>query len=266
MTKNFKIEELGKADLHIHSNHSDGKPSIEEILKYVEEKTDLDIIAICDHNTIEGAKEAQRLAKERNYRFQVIVGEEISTACGHIIGLFLQKPIEPNLSVIETLRLIKAQGGISSAPHPFFHTRMRSRDGIVMDGIGFIALMRDKKLLDAMEVTNGTPTLTDENIKAQLINDSLLFKAEVGGSDAHILDAIGKGYTLFEGKNPLDLKYALEYGQTRAMNRKWRLISLLRYAFFFIPRGFRVSIFTLLHGKSPRRPQIVNLRTPKDLT
>ena len=82
---------LGKADLHIHSNCSDGKPSIEEILEYVEHKTDLDVIAITDHDTIDGALLAQELMKRKKYRFEVIIGEEISTKRGHIIGLFLKK-------------------------------------------------------------------------------------------------------------------------------------------------------------------------------
>lgn len=61
----LKTAELGKADLHIHSNYSDGKNSIEEILEFVETKTDLDVIAITDHNTIEGALLARQVAKDK---------------------------------------------------------------------------------------------------------------------------------------------------------------------------------------------------------
>ena len=80
---------LGKADLHIHTNYSDGKPSVEEILEYVQNKTDLDVIAITDHDTIEGAVLAKKIASEKKYRFEVIIGEEVSAQEGHIVGLFL---------------------------------------------------------------------------------------------------------------------------------------------------------------------------------
>ena len=58
---------LGKADFHIHSNFSDGKPTPAEILDYIEEFTDLNVIAITDHDTIDGALEAERLMKLKKY-------------------------------------------------------------------------------------------------------------------------------------------------------------------------------------------------------
>ena len=87
-----KIENLaglGKADYHIHSNFSDGKPSVEEILDWVENQTDLDLIAITDHDTVDGAMLAKQIMNEKSFRFSLIIGEEISTKSGHIIGLFL---------------------------------------------------------------------------------------------------------------------------------------------------------------------------------
>jgi hypothetical protein len=92
------------------------------------------------------------------------------------------------------------------------------------------------------------------------LNDSLLFKAEVGSSDAHILDAIGMGYTLFEGKTAADLKTALENGQTRAMSQRWKLTSLLRYGFFFLPQGLRIFFYTLVRGRRQKRPQITGVK------
>ena len=250
---------IGHADLHIHSNFSDGKPSVEEIIEYVVKQTDLNVIAICDHNTIEGALLAQQIVKQKNYKLDIVIGEEISTKEGHIVGLFLSEVIPANLSARQTLQLIKKQNGISVTPHPFFHTRMKSGGEVLMDGVGFITLMKEKNLIDAIEVINGTPTLTDENLRAQLVNDSLLFKSEVGGGDAHILEAVGMGMTLFEGKTAEELKFALEYGQTRAISQRWKILALLRYAFFFLPVGVRVFFYTLIHGKTKKRPQIVNL-------
>ena len=80
-----------KADLHIHSNHSDGLASIPEIMEYVQHRTDLSVIAITDHNTIEGALFAQSLAEL--YDFEVVVGTEVSSSEGHILGLFLEEDV-----------------------------------------------------------------------------------------------------------------------------------------------------------------------------
>lgn len=259
--ENLSPKNLGKADIHIHSNYSDAKNSIEIILEYVENKTDLDVIAICDHDTIDGAVEAQLIAKRRGFRFEVIVGEEISTRQGHIVGLFLKEAIPHGLSAPETLKLIKNQNGVTVAPHPFFHTRLRSRNRPIMDGVGFITLIRDKADIDAIEIINASLNITPtkENLRARFLNDTLLFKAEVGASDAHILDAIGKGYTIFEGKTAADLKVALENGQTRAMSQKWTLMSLIRYGFFFLPIGLRVFFYTLVRGRRKKRLKLIGV-------
>ena len=81
---------LGRADLHIHSVASDGTATVDEILRFAEERADLDVIAITDHERVDAALHAQQLARERGYRVQVVVGEEITTRSGHLVGLFLR--------------------------------------------------------------------------------------------------------------------------------------------------------------------------------
>ncbi len=83
---------MGLADLHIHSIHSyDGTATIPAILKHVSEKTDLDIIAITDHDSLDGVNQALNLAPK--YGLQVIPGCEITTAQGHVLALFIHKRI-----------------------------------------------------------------------------------------------------------------------------------------------------------------------------
>lgn len=242
------IEKLGKADLHIHSTYSDGRDSIEEILYYVENNTSLDVIAICDHNQIAGAKIAQQLAKVKNMRIEVIVGEEITSSEGHIIGLFLKDNIRSGSPAKEVLKNIKSQGGIAVAPHPFFHTKFRSSDLERMDGVGVTTLINLRKYFDAVEVVNASPGMSSENLRAGILNNTILLKAETGSSDAHMLEVIGKSYTLFEGKTASDLKHEILQGQTKAGKRKWSLFGMLRYGFFLLPRGLRIFLYTLFHG------------------
>jgi hypothetical protein len=243
---------LSKADLHIHSNYSDGKPTIGEILEYVEDNTNLAVIAITDHDTIEGALEAQEIAKTKKLSFDIIIGEEVSTKEGHILALYIEKEIKPHMSVMETLREIHRQKGVAIASHPFYHTRMKNPKMAVMNGIGLKSIVLAKNHLDAMEIVNATPTLSEENLRARFINSTILFLGETGSSDAHILDAIGKGYTLFEGKTASDLKRDLLSHQTKAMRSRWTFYALLKYLYFFIPIGLRLAFYALLHCRAKK--------------
>jgi len=249
------VKNLGRADLHVHSNYSDAKQSISEIIDYAS-RIGLDIVAITDHDTIKGALEAQKIVKERKLKLQIIVGEEITCKEGHLIGLFLKKPITSKLGVDEAIREIKKQSGLVLTPHPLYHTRATPRDMPVIDGIGIISLVKHKEDIDAVEVINATPGLGKQNVKAQLVNRSIIFKSETGGSDAHILEAVGQAYTIFEGHTVAELRSALENGQTVAAAKKWKLVTLLKYGYFFIPKGLRLSIYTLIHGRTKKRPQI----------
>lgn len=242
-----EIKHLGKADLHIHTNFSDGRASVQEILDYVQNFTDLDVIAITDHDTIEGAQLAQKLMLEKYFRFELIVGEEITSQEGHILGLFLKETIPPDLPAHEILKQIKAQGGIAIAAHPFEHSRFKNPNVITMDGVGAATLLKERHHFNGIEIVNATPTLNDEDLKASALNKTLLGLAETGSSDAHIKEAIGRGYTLFEGKTTRDLKKAILSRQTQAMHADWTIMALIKYTFFFVPYGFRILIYSILH-------------------
>lgn len=231
---------LGKADLHIHSNCSDGKPSVEEILEFVQYKTDLNVISITDHDTIDGSLKAREIAKQKQYRFEIIIGEEVSCIEGHVLGLFLRQTIAPNQPVAVVLNQIKAQGGIAIAAHPMYNTKLKNEHMVVMNGIGVRHLLANHHKLDGIEIVNSTPTLADENLVASFMNKTMLFRAETGSSDAHILEAIGRGYTLFEGKTANDLRRAIKHKQTQAIYKGWTVMAALKYLWFFIPKGFRL--------------------------
>jgi hypothetical protein len=256
----MKEKILGKADVHIHSTYSDGDEKIEDILEYAQNHTDLDVIAISDHDTIEGALMARDIMQTKSYnawRFELIIGEEITTNEGHIVGLFLKEAIPPNLSVQETLARIRVQKGLAIASHPFYHSHMNNAKYATMDGIGATTLLRNSSFIDAIEIVNATPTLSEDNIRASILNKTLLFNAEVGNSDAHILAAIGMGYTLFEGKTAADFRRAVLQHQTRAMYKNWSYLGLFKYGFFYFPRGLRLLIHTILHGRRHRPPDLL---------
>src|SRR5215207_1074336 len=106
-----------KADLHVHTTHSDGHASVEEVLEHAERHTELRVIAITDHDTIEGALEARTLARE--YGIEVVVGEEVSTADGELLALFIEQRLPPGRPAAETIAAVHEQGGLCVAAHPY---------------------------------------------------------------------------------------------------------------------------------------------------
>lgn len=231
------IPEAGTADLHIHTNASDGAPSPAKLLTYVEHETDLDVIAITDHDTLKGAREAKRLHDRGNYRFDLVIGQEVTSRAGHILALFITKTIPKERSVAETLRLIHAQGGLAIAAHPLLTMRYIDPDMLTANGVGVDSLMTEQ--FDGVEIINGGPTMGQENSRTRLLNRTILFRAETGSSDAHIVEAVGKGYTLFPGRTATDLRRAIEQKTTEAVSTRYRIRELLKYLRFFIKLKIR---------------------------
>jgi predicted metal-dependent phosphoesterase TrpH len=186
-------------------------------------RSGLDLIAVTDHDTIEGALRAADFAA-RWSRFHVIIGEEISSRNGHIVGLFLERRIRPGMSAAATVHAIHDQGGLAVAVHPFWRTERRSRAKV--HGVGWLAAELD---FDAIEVENATPGFYLLNQLAHRLNVGL-GSSPVGSSDAHILDAVGRAYTEFPGKTPEALRAAIEGGDTVARRRRYKALGLMRYA------------------------------------
>jgi predicted metal-dependent phosphoesterase TrpH len=214
----------GRADLHMHTTASDGWPTPHELVDHAARRASLSVIAITDHDTIEGAVRAREHAAKRA-RIHVIVGEEVSSRDGHIVALFLERRVRPGMSAAATVHAIHDQGGLAIAVHPFWRTERVARSGRV-HGVGWLAAELD---FDGIEVENATPGFYVFNQLAHRLNLGL-GAAELGSSDAHILDAVGRAYTEFSGKTPEALRTAIETGTTVARRQRYRAMGLMRYA------------------------------------
>jgi predicted metal-dependent phosphoesterase TrpH len=208
----------------MHTTVSDGWPTPQELVDHAARRAKLDVIAVTDHDTIEGALRARDHAARRT-RFHVIVGEEVSSRDGHIVALFLERRVQPGMSAAATVDAIHDQGGLAVAVHPFWRTQRRTRTGPV-HGVGWLAAELD---FDAIEIENATPGFYLVNQLAHRLNLGL-GAAELGSSDAHILDAVGRAFTEFPGKTPEALRGAIESGKTAARRRRYRAVGLMRYA------------------------------------
>jgi predicted metal-dependent phosphoesterase TrpH len=196
---------MGKADLHVHTSYSDGMADAREVLDYVEAQTDLDVLAITDHDDIRGALKAREIWAKGDYRFELVTGAELTTIEGHLLALFVEEPL-PNLCHMEkALEAIHKQGGVAVAPHPMnpFTRSLGARE------------LRRAEGLHAIEAASCSPGGAMRRAKALALNRELGL-AEVGGSDAHFLDFIGGAYTTFGGSTAAELKAAILNGETAA--------------------------------------------------
>ncbi len=209
---------MGRADIHIHTTHSDGLGTVEQVLEHVQNNTDLDLIAITDHDMFDGAEEARNLAARRNYRFQVITGMEVTTLEGHLLALGVDKPMQSLQPLDQTIAAIHAQGGIAIVPHPM---------SWLIRSIGRRGLMRihqhasTEVCFDGFETLN--PSIAGKVVarQAREVNARVLHLAETGGSDSHILETIGTAVTEFPGATADDFLRALAAKQTRASGHYW---------------------------------------------
>lgn len=194
----------GKADLHIHSTISDGMMSVREILDWVQERTDLDVIAVTDHDDLEGGLLAREMARTGGYRFEVIPGMEISTRGGHLLALYLEEPVHSMRRLDVTIEDVRERGGLCIVPHPmsWMTTSVGER---ALDR----AMAHHTPGIHGIEVEN--PTLAGWVVqrKVRRINRLRYGLGETGGSDAHFLPAIGSSYTRFPGKTAEDLRRAI---------------------------------------------------------
>lgn len=166
-----------KYDLHVHSKYSkDGYMEPKSIVKKAC-KIGLNGLAITDHNTIKGGLKTRKYQEDN---IQVIVGSEISTDRGEVIGLFLDEEIKSHVFP-EVVQEIKDQNGLVILPHPFDEIR---RNGIMPK-------KEDAPLVDCVEVYNSRCLLERYNLKAQdfAVTNKLKISA---GSDAHFAGEIGK--------------------------------------------------------------------------
>src|SRR5258706_3153222 len=203
-------DRLGRSDLHIHTLASDGTSGIMEILDHVERATDLDVIAITDHERIDAALAARTIATERGMRVEVVVGEEVSTLGGHLLALFITERVRPLRSLRTTIGEIHEQGGVAIPAHPLVPYPLCAQGWVLRR----LMADRDKRVRpDAIEAFN--PTMFGRPWHGRVVR----FAAEhglatVGNSDSHEAATIGSGWTSFSGRTADDLPAAILSGAT----------------------------------------------------
>ena len=240
---------LGKADLHIHTSHADGLDSAEAIVDYAESETDLDLIAITDHDEIAAGLRAQEYALRRGYRVRVVVGVEITTRGGHLLALGVDRPFRMLRPLDETVDEVRASGGICIAPHPYswLTTSIGER------GLRRLLPTNGEARLDGLELWNPSLAGKVTHEYAKVANATRWKLAELGGSDAHAASFVGSAYTTFPGHTWDDFKQALAARTTRAYGRFWSAAEVRPIAIKQTARAWFVTPVTKIRRTLERR-------------
>ena len=167
--------------MHSHTMWSGDSTTTPDELAAAVAEAGIDVLCITDHNSIKGAVELAGCLPCR-----VIVGEELRTHAGEIIGLFLDEHIAVGTPPADAARAIRRQGGLVYIPHPYDPMR-RNLTETALDSL------IDEGLVDAIEVINAKTSLRSLNARAAATVAARDLAAGAG-SDAHVPAAIGAAY------------------------------------------------------------------------
>lgn len=242
------MERMGKADTHVHTDYSGfnslGLMSFPESVidpaKQVDDarRRGLDVLCITDHNEVAGGILAQKYAKKFD-DIDVVVGDEVMTDQGEVIGLWLTEKLKKWLSPEEAVDIIHEQGGLAIAPHPF---------SVHVDG------MQEKIFdlpIEGFEVINGGHPDPYSNYLAQCIMDRHPGKwAATSGSDAHSLFTAGYNWTEFEGRTEDDLRKAILRKKTVPVGTPAPVLGQVQWSMEVVWGGQKL-MYKALRGKLP---------------
>jgi predicted metal-dependent phosphoesterase TrpH len=196
-----------RVDMHSHTMWSGDSTTTPEEIGSAVVAAGLDVVCITDHNAINGAVELARWLPCR-----VVIGEELRTHAGEIIGLFLTERVPIGVQPRQAAEMIRAQGGLVYIPHPFDPMRRNLAENAMRD-------LADAGLIDAVEAMNAKTSLQSLNRRAAEF--AVEYGLPVGsGSDAHVPFALGAAFVEmpdFDG--PLDFLAKLR--SARIVGHHW---------------------------------------------
>lgn len=185
--------------MHVHTRYSfDSTMELQSIIDKCL-KLGINCVSVNDHGTIEGALKLRDIAP-----FKVIIGQEILTTEGEVMGLFLHEPIPRGLPPLRVAALVKEQGGLFGLPHPF--------DRIGRWGLPRSTIYSLAPHIDVIEIFNSRTLFFWDSARARSFAQEHHLAAS-GGSDAHVPREIGRAYVEMPDFNgPQEFREALAQG------------------------------------------------------
>lgn len=224
-----------RVDTHIHSVHSRectpeaGDPKV--ILRAAR-RSGIDGFCISDHDTIDGYFEAKRIRQRGDP--VVIPACEVSTSRGHLLVLGVERCWEKGVDPHDVVDEVRGEGGVVSAPHPFYLSRISvswlSRElGIAVEAFNAMAsvLIYPNMIAKKFAARYGLPV--------------------TAGSDSHSYEMVGWGITETDSDTVDDFISDVRRGRARIYGKKPSLGWAARFM-------FRSAVSTLRRLGEPKAP------------
>ena len=210
-SKKFAVE------FHCHTNASKDSLTTPGDLIRAARKKGLDRVVVTDHNSILGAKAAQKLDPEL-----IIVGEEIMTTRGEILAAFVQEEIPAGLTPQETIRILKEQGAFISVSHPYdTHRKGGWKESDLLEIVPYV---------DAIEIFNSRCMDPRFNQRAKAFAQKHDLPGTVG-SDAHGAFEVGRSVNLLDPfQGPDEMRKVIRQAEYQTKLSPWWVHFVSRYA------------------------------------
>jgi predicted metal-dependent phosphoesterase TrpH len=214
-----------RLDPHVHTLASDGVDGVEAVIRAAVTRG-LDAVAVTDHERLDAALAGAAMASHRCWPIEVIVGEEVTTRGGHLVGLYLQERIRPWHSLKDTIARVHDQGGLAIIAHPLPPYPLCASERTIR------RLMDEADPIfhpDGLEGFNPTTARMPWSHRAPALAEELGIAA-IGGSDAHKAGNVGSTVTIVHrhGDVEASLRRALEQRDTRWDGRAYSWQEQLR--------------------------------------
>jgi hypothetical protein len=218
------LPSIGYADLHVHPSGNTGSARTARAVYAALTASGLQVAVLTAHNRVDVAQALVARSRDEAIPIELVVGEEITTTEGHLLGVGLTALVPAGLSLADAVAAIHDQGGIAAVAHPLLPTHMAASARLLVELAGGDPHARP----DALEAMHPVAAwVPGWRRRVERLAQHCGY-AVVGGSDAHVARSVGRGRTGFHGDTEADLVAAIRRRETWAEGRPYPLRDIFR--------------------------------------
>jgi predicted metal-dependent phosphoesterase TrpH len=215
---------IGYADLHVHPSGNTGSARTARAVYAALTASGLQVAVLTDHNRIDIAQALVARSRDEAIPIELVVGEEITTTQGHLVGVGLTALVPAGLSLADAVAAVHDQGGIAVVAHPLLPGTMAASARLLVE----LAEGDPRARPDALEAMHPLAAwVPGWRRRVERLAQHCGY-AVVGGSDAHVARSVGRGRTGFHGDTEADLVAAIGGRETWAEGRPYPLRDIFR--------------------------------------
>ena len=215
---------IGLADLHVHPSGNAVSAKTARAVYGALRASGLQVAVLTDHDRVDIAQALVARSRDERIPIELVVGEEITTTEGHLLGVGLTARVAAGLARADAVAAIHDQGGIAGVAHPLLPGSMAASARLLVELAGGDPRCRP----DALEAMHPLAAwVPGWRGRVERLAQHCGY-AVVGGSDAHVARSVGRGRTGFHGDTEADLVAAIRGRETWAEGRPYPLRDIFR--------------------------------------